>query len=62
LPALEQESHEVKGDPDLKRTGPAGQLEELLARICQTFGVGNRSFVVSHSATIDKSRGSRDWR
>jgi len=38
--SLESQSHKVQGDLDLLRTGPAGQLEELVDRFGKTLTLG----------------------
>ena len=60
---LEQQSHEVQGDSDLKGTCPARQLEEFVAGFGQPVGgVGNRWLFVFHFMTIDFFCRARDWR
>ena len=56
LLSLEQQSHEVQGDSDLKGTCPARQLEEFVAGFRQPVScLGNRWLFVFHSMTIDFS-------
>ena len=57
LLSLEQQSHEVEGNLDLKRTGATGQLAEFLDRFREAVGgLGSEWFFVWHHRTIDKSR------